>query len=283
MKRKANILLLIFIMVLIGSMFGIQASRASAHRPVDISQTEDLDKDTQVAFSQFNQALSTWESSVVQPGWVRARYTERSFNTAEQTASPDIQYPDSAEVEIWFHFNSEHLVDQEIDFIVVNGRKLLSSIIYQGEYHGLSEKFSPQPQEPYSPSLSFYLTAVTPEAAAAEGWRLEVSKMVSHQEDSEVVQYILTRTLPVQASDNTVHNGNSIGSRNIVTMDHSSGAILKIDNYELVSDANETLVSSITDIAMEPVASLPPELQWFFDHYDQLIWETYINEFEEGI
>lgn len=280
MKRTFILLIIPLIIVLTGFLFGIQIARVAAHNKTASTVTSISVSKSQETFDAFSQSVSSWESNFTKPGWVRLNYIERTPTSEILADSPDAQFPKNASVEIWFHYNDNRAVDQEIDFFVMDGKRLLSSIIYRKEYRGLSEKFAPQSQQPYTPSLTFYLTVVTPILAAEEGAQMNVSQTNSVLNHKEVVQYSLTQIFPVGMSQKMGYGENVTGTRNIVTVDSNTGAVMGIKNYLLDKNLDAQLNHEITDVNVESFSSLPVEVQWYFDHFDQLDWELYFTEFQ---
>jgi hypothetical protein len=280
MKPKLTPFTLAMITLLIGSLLGIQASHASAKQKIVSSETPIPAPMSQEVFDLFAKLISTWESNFTKPGWIRLNYVEKKPTASILTDSPEAKYPANALVEIWFHYNADQLVDQEIDFLGMDGQKMLSAIIYRGAYRGLSEKFVPQKQESYAPSLTFYLTAVSPALAAKEGIQMDISINNRGLDQEEITQFNLTQVFPNETSRKWGYGENIAGIQNTVIVDPKTGAILGIENYLLDTNLETLLTHEISQVKVDAFASLPADIQWYFDHYDQLNWESYFDEFQ---
>lgn len=279
MKTKSFLYLLITVSILFGGIFGIQAAQAASLNSFERSKLITEIENLTPVWDSFEESLSTWESNFTAPGWVRLTYAEKSGRQLGIEVSPEVQYPGQAQVEIWFHFNENRLVDQEIDFFIFDSEKKLSSIIYKQQYRGLSEKFAPQNQQPYAPSLSFYLTAVSPAMAAEEKVLMDVNEVAVQMDDQALSKFAISSTFPEGYAEKSGYGANITGMINEATLDPNTGALLAISTYLMDASEESHLTHEITGIKVEVIASLPPEIQWYFDHYDQLDWAFYSNDF----
>lgn len=279
MKTKSFLYLLITVSILFGGIFGIQAAQAASLNSFERSKLITEIENLTPVWDSFEESLSTWESNFTAPGWVRLTYAEKSGSQLGIAVSPEVQYPGRAQVEIWFHFNENRLVDQEIDFFNFDSEKKLSGIIYNQQYRGLSEKFAPQNQQPYAPSLSFYLTAVSPAMAAEESLLMDIKAADAILDNQFVSQFSITTTFPEGYGEKSGYGTNITGMINEASLDPNTGALLAINTYLMDVSKESHLTHEITGIKVEVIASLPPEIQWYFDHYDQLDWAFYSNDF----
>ena len=279
MKTKSFLYLLITVSILFGGIFGIQAAQAASLNSFERSKLITEIENLTPVWDLFEESLSTWESNFTAPGWVRLTYAEKSGSQLGIAVSPEVQYPGRAQVEIWFHFNENRLVDQEIDFFNFDSEKKLSGIIYNQQYRGLSEKFAPQNQQPYAPSLSFYLTAVSPAMAAEESLLMDIKAADAILDNQFVSQFSITTTFPEGYGEKSGYGTNITGMINEASLDPNTGALLAINTYLMDVSKESHLTHEITGIKVEVIASLPPEIQWYFDHYDQLDWAFYSNDF----
>lgn len=279
MKMRLHWRLLIVVPVLFGSILGFQAAQAASLKDQRRSETNSGIMGSQPTWDSFKKSLTAWESDFTTPGWVRLTYTEKSGSQLGIAVSPEVQYPGRAQVEIWFHFNENRLVDQEIDFFNFDSEKKLSGIIYNQQYRGLSEKFAPQNQQPYAPSLSFYLTAVSPAMAAEESLLMDIKAADAILDNQFVSQFSITTTFPEGYGEKSGYGTNITGIINEASLDPKTGALLAINTYMMDASKESHLTHEITGIKVEVIASLPPEIQWYFDHYDQLDWAFYSNDF----
>lgn len=279
MKTKHFWYLLITASILFGGMLGVRAAQAASQDNFERSNFKPAVEDLTPAWDSFEKSLTAWESDFTTPGWVRLTYTEKSGSQLGIAVSPEVQYPGRAQVEIWFHFNENRLVDQEIDFFNFDSEKKLSGIIYNQQYRGLSEKFAPQDQQPYAPSLSFYLTAVSPAMAAEEKVLMDVKAADAILDNQLISQFSITSTFPEGYAENSGYGANITGMINVATLDPNTGALLAISTYRMDANKEARLTHEISGIKVEAAPSLPPEIQWYFDHYDQLDWETYSSNF----
>ncbi len=279
MKMRLHWRLLIVVPVLFGSILGFQAAQAASLKDQGRSETNSGIMGSQPTWDSFKNSLLSWESDFTTPGWVLLTYAEKSGSQLGIEVSPEVQYPGQAQVEIWFHFNENRLVDQEIDFFIFDSEKKLSGIIYNQQYRGLSEKFAPQNQQPYAPSLSFYLTAVSPAMAAEEKVLMDVNEVAVQMDDQALSKFAISSTFPEGYAEKSGYGANITGMINEATLDPNTGALLAISTYLMDASKESHLTHEITGIKVEVIASLPPEIQWYFDHYDQLDWAFFSNDF----
>ncbi|HKJ39798.1 MAG TPA: hypothetical protein VJ972_13555 [Anaerolineales bacterium] len=267
--------LLVSIILIAGTMIGIDSALASTEQKQQVDQKYQPDAATLINYGDLKKMETRWEAAIRTGGWVRHSYHQRIVEDDQVYRAPDAQFPSEATVEIWFHFN-KGLVDQQITLITHNGQRIMTEILYRGIYRSMAEAFTPIEQEPYSPSLYFYITSESPEATAREGMQvLTINQDTTLMEGNDIARFSVRHVFPAGMPGYSEKDANIIGTMQTIYIDPITAQPLQIDNYFLLKDNGSRLFQEITQIEAERVVSLPEDVQWYFDNYDLTNWSSY--------
>jgi len=208
-------------------------------------------------FETLRELEAKLDETIRQEGWLRYRYQQFIAETNPYFSSSS-QMPARAEFEMWFHFNREGWVDQQVTFLIQEGEKILSEVYKDGIYRSMAEDFQPIEQSPFSPSFYFYLTREDPQLAAREGIVLEIS--TNHKPAETVIPFEIERRFIRNAHQNSTAEA----IKHFFWVDSASGQPLKIENYQMLPDGSLRLIQSITQIDFARFDNLPLEVQKVF-------------------
>ncbi|MEW6180281.1 MAG: hypothetical protein AB1522_10170 [Chloroflexota bacterium] len=197
------------------------------------------------------------DETIRQEGWLRYRYQQLIVETNPYFSSSG-QMPARAEFEMWFHFNREGWVDQQVTFLIQEGEKILTEVYKDGIYRSMAEDFQPIEQPPFSPSFYFYLTREDPQLAAQEGVVLEIS--TNRRVEEMVIPFEIERRFIRNAHQNSTAEA----MKHVLWVDSASGQPLRIENYRMLSDGSLRLIQSITQIDFARFDDLPVDVQKVF-------------------
>jgi hypothetical protein len=260
----------------LGLLLGIDSALAAVEAKQSM-QVYQPDADTLENYEALKEMEARWELALKAGGWVRHRYLHRTINNDTSYRSPDAQFPSEGKVEIWFHFNNDALVDQQITFISHGTQKYMTEILYRGIYRSMAETFTPLEEKPYSPSLYFYLTRESPDAAAKEGVQININRSITLLGAENVERFTIRRGFPSGVAGYSDKDPDITGYMHVIYVDPTTAQPLQIENYFLLKDGRSRLYQEITQIEAERLSSLPEDVQWYFDNYDQLDWSSYIK------
>lgn len=268
--------LLVGLILILGTVLGIDSALASA-KPEQARQEYQSSAYTLANYETLKEMEARWESTLRAGGWVRHSYHHLTVNNDETYRSPDAQFPSEATVEIWFHFNRDDLVDQQITFVSEGDQKYMTELLYRGIYRSMAEAFAPLEEKPYSPSLYFYLTREPPDADAREGVQVKIDRWPGLLQGKTIAGFTIRRIFTAGMPGYSEKDANITGSIHMISVDPATAQLLQIKNYFLLKDGSSRLFQEITQIEAERVSSLPEDVQWYFDNYDQLDWSSYIK------
>lgn len=237
----------------IGTYLSGSFNTASAETILSIS-----DRNTMLNFDRFRELEAKLDKSIRQEGWLRYSY-QQYLAESNPYFSSSAQMPLQAQFEMWFHFNAEGLVDQQVTFLINEEKKVPTEIFKNGIYRSVAENFQPIDQSPYSPSFYFYLTREDPQAALEEGVRLRISANFLEEDSVMIIQ--IYRSFE---GNSKFQNAPSQSMKHVLWVDADSGRPLKMENYQVQPNGGLQLVQSITQIDFSHFDELPVEVEKVF-------------------
>lgn len=273
--KKYFRLLLVGSVLLAGLILGIDSALASTEQKKEIAQEYQPDGATLANYDALKKKEARLEATLQTGGWVRHSYHSNSLEDVPIYRMPNAQFPSETIIETWFHFNTNGLVDRQITFITRDGKSHLSEIFYRGVYRSAAEAFAPLDQEPYSPSLYFYIASASPQATAKEGAQTSVNQEMVVINGKDIARFTVRDIFPAGMPEYSEKDAGIIGIMHVIYVDPETAQPLQIDNHFLLKDNNSRPFLEITQIQAERVLSPLKEVQWYFDNYDQLDWSSY--------